>query len=309
MRLRWFPVLLPAALMAAAGTPVTYHRDVVPVLQKRCQGCHRPGEAAPLSLLSYQEARPWAKAMREAVLTRKMPPWFADPRYGKFSNDRSLPQSEIDTLVRWADAGAPEGDRKHAPKPLEFADGWAIPKPDAVFEMPNEFAVPAAGTIEYQYIVIPTGFTEDKWVQIAEARPGNRAVVHHIIAFVREPGSKWLKDAKPGIPFVPERRRSREGNLEGGENRDDSAASVELLTGFATGMNPMILRPGLAKLIKAGSDLVFQMHYTANGKTHTDRSRVGLVFAQQPPAERLFTSNATNSKFVIPRRVRSRGQV
>src|ERR1039457_843929 len=138
-----------------------------------------------------------------AVITRKMPPWPADPHFGKFSNDRSLSREEIDTLVAWADGGAREGDPSEAPKPAQFVDGWGIHKPDAVFEMPNEFAVPASGTIDYQYIVIPSGFTEDKWVQEIEARPGNRQLVHHIIAFIRPPGSKWLKDAQPGIPFVP----------------------------------------------------------------------------------------------------------
>ena len=134
-------------------------------MQNRCQECHRPGEAAPMSFLTYKEVRPWAKAIREAVITRKMPPWPADPHFGKFSNDRSLSRDEIDTLVAWADGGAREGDPAQAPKPAQFVDGWGIHTPDAVFEMPNEFAVPASGTIDYQYIVIPSGFTEDKWVQ------------------------------------------------------------------------------------------------------------------------------------------------
>ncbi len=132
-----------------------------------------------------------------------MPPWFADPHYGKFSNDRTLSQAAIDTLVSWADTGAKAGDPKDGPQPIAFVEGWRIPKPDAVLEMPRPFSVPASGTIDYQYIVIPTHFTEDKYVQIAEARPGNPALVHHIIAFIREPGNAWLKDAEPGVPFVP----------------------------------------------------------------------------------------------------------
>ena len=163
------------------------------------------------------------QAIREAVLTRKMPPWFADPHYGKFSNDRSLTKGEIDTLVSWVDAGAREGDSKDAPPPVEWVDGWSIGKPDAVFEMPHDFDVPAAGTIEYQYIVIPSGFTKDTWVQAAEARPGNRRLVHHIIAFVRSPGSEWLKDAKPGIPFVPVEKK------EEGERRRGEATKPRLL--------------------------------------------------------------------------------
>jgi hypothetical protein len=209
MRPLLLTLLMGAVALAAkdtAGT-VTFHRDVLPVLQHNCQGCHRPGEAAPMSLLTYKETRPWAKAMREAVLLKKMPPWFADPHVGKFANDRSLAQKDIDTLVKWADSGAPEGDPNDAPKPVAFLDGWNIGTPDLVVEMPSEIDVPAKGTIEYTYYVMPTGFTEDKWVRMSEVRPGNRRVVHHVIAFVREPGSNWLKEAKPGVPYVPMSRR------------------------------------------------------------------------------------------------------
>ncbi len=180
------------SLVNAATIPSqpTFYRNVLPVMQNRCQECHRPGEAAPMSFLTYQEVRPWAKAIREAVITRKMPPWPADPHFGKFSNDRSLSRAEIDDTLGgfWADGGSREGDPAQAPKPAQFAEGWGIHTPDAVFEMPNEFAVPASGTIDYQYIVIPSGFTEDKWVREIEVRPGNRKLVHHIIAFVRPPG-------------------------------------------------------------------------------------------------------------------------
>jgi len=294
-----------AALVShAASVPsqITFNKDVLSILQKRCQGCHRPGEVAPMSLLTYRDARPWAKAIREAVLTRKMPPWFADPHYGKFSNDRSLTNNEIATLVSWVDGGAREGDPKDAPSPIEWVDGWSIGKPDAVFEMPRDFDVPAAGTVEYQYIVIPSGFTRDTWVQAAEARPGNRQLVHHIIAFVRPPGSEWLKDAKPGVPFVPVEKKAEGGKKkeEQKEESDEAAGSPELLIGFAPGLVPMMLRPGQAKMVTAGSDFVFQMHYTATGKAGTDRSRIGVIFAKEPPGERVFTANALNSKFVIP---------
>jgi len=300
------PVLIgacAAAVSFAASAPsqITFTKDVLPIMQKRCQNCHRPGEVAPMSFLTYNEVRPWAKAIREAVLTKKMPPWFADPHYGKFSNDRSLAKDEIDTLVSWVDGGVREGDPKDAPAPVAWVDGWSIGKPDAVFEMPHDFDVPAAGTIEYQYIVIPSGFTKDTWVQAAEARPGNRKLVHHIIAFVRPPGSKWLSEAKPGVPFVPEAKKDDEKKKKkNDEDRDDSAASPELLIGFAPGLVPMTLPSSQAKLVKAGSDFVFQLHYTATGKAGTDRSRIGVIFAKETPKERVFTSNATNSKFVIP---------
>jgi hypothetical protein len=287
---------------ASVSSQITFNKDVLTIMQKRCQGCHRPGEVAPMPFLTYGEVRPWAKAIREAVLTRKMPPWFADPHFGKFSNDRSLTKGEIDTLVSWVDAGAREGDAKDVPPPVKWVDGWSIGKPDAVFEMPHDFDVPAAGTIEYQYIVIPSGFKKDTWVQAAEARPGNPRLVHHIIAFVRAPGSEWLKDAKPGMPFVPVEKKE-EGDKkkkEQKEESDEAATTPELLIGFAPGLVPMTLPPGQAKMVKAGSDFVFQMHYTATGKAGTDRSRIGVIFAKEPPRERVFTANATNSKFVIP---------
>ncbi|MBZ5595938.1 MAG: thiol-disulfide isomerase [Acidobacteriia bacterium] len=300
------PVLVgacAAVLSYAASAPsqTTFTKDVLPIMQKRCQTCHRPGEVAPMSFLTYSEVRPWAKAIREAVLTRKMPPWFADPHYGKFENDRSLAKDEIDTVVSWVDGGAREGDSKDAPKPVAWVDGWSIGKPDQVFEMPHDFDVPAAGTIEYQYIVIPSGFTKDTWVQAAEARPGNRKLVHHIIAFVRPPGSKWLSEAKPGVPFVPPAKKDDEKKKKNNdEEQDDSAATPELLIGFAPGLVPMTLPSTQAKLVKAGSDFVFQMHYTATGNAGTDRSRIGVIYAKEAPKERVFTSNATNSKFVIP---------
>ena len=279
--------------VTAADLPsVTFTKDVAPVLQKHCQGCHRPGEAAPFSLLSYEQARPWAKAMKEAVRLKKMPPWFADPHYGDFSNDRSLSEKEIETIAAWAEAGAPQGDRKDLPVAVNFVEGWSIPKPDVVFEFPQAYQIPATGTIEYQKVVVPTGFTKDKWVQFAEARPDDRARVHHMIAFVREPGSRWLKDAKPGVFFVAPKPKEND--------TDTSALPSDFLVGYAPGQPPEILEPGQAKLIKAGSDLVLEIHYTTNGRASEDRSRFGLVFAKQPPKERVLTLSATNGKFKIP---------
>lgn len=279
------------AVTLLAGTPaaseVTFHRDVLPVLQKNCQGCHRAGEAAPMSFGSYQETRPWAKAIKESVLGRRMPPWYADPHVGKFLNARVLTAADRETLVRWADTGAVAGDEKEAPPRVQWAEGWSIGQPDIVIEMPEAYAVPASGTVEYTYFIVPTGFQEDTWVQAAEARPGQRPVVHHIIAFVREPGSKWMRDYPVGKGFVP----NKKGNGEGGG---------EFLTGFAPGAVPEILSEGQAKLIKAGSDIVFQMHYTANGKAAADRSRLGLVVAKGPVKQRVLTLAAQNRKFAIP---------
>src|SRR6202162_2185750 len=250
------------ALAAKAPAPVTFYKDALPVLQKNCQECHRPGESGPMSFLSYETTRPWAKAIKTAVLTKKMPPWFADPHFGKFSNDRSLTQADIDTLVSWADTGAPAGNQKDAPKSIEWVEGWRIGKPDQVISMPAAFSIPASGTVDYQYIVIPTGFTEDKYVQLVEARPGNPKLVHHIIAFVREPGNPWMKDAKPGVPYVP---KEPELSPEDQKKQEEAEAKLpgipfpgDFLVGYAPGTVPTILKPSQAKLIKAGSDLVLQ---------------------------------------------------
>ena len=240
-----------------------------------------------MALISYKDARPWAKAMKQAVLSRKMPPWFADPHVGTFTNDRRMSESEIGTLSAWADAGAPEGRAKDAPPPLTFAEGWTIGKPEAVYEMPEDADVPASGTIEYTYFIVPTGFTEDKWVQLAESRPGNRSLVHHIIVFARDPGSKWFRQYPVGKGFIP----NKGGGGEGGG---------QFITGFAPGSPPEALRAGQGKLIKAGSDLVFQMHYTSNGKPGRDRSKVGLIFAKEQPTQRVLTLSAANGKFAIP---------
>jgi hypothetical protein len=282
------------ACSLAAASSVTFSKDVAPILEKNCQGCHRPGEAAPFSLLTYEQARPWARAMKEAVRLKKMPPWFADPHYGKFSNDQSMTPKDVDTIAAWADAGAPEGDRKDLPPARNFVEGWAIPKPDIVFQPPMAFEIPATGTIEYQKIIVPSGFTEDKWVQFAEARPGDRAHIHHMILFIREPESHWLSGAKPGVFFVAPKPT-------GNEAVDTSSLPSDFLVGYAPGQPAEMLKPGQAKLIKAGSDLVLEIHYTTNGKAATDHgSKFGLVFAKEPPKERVLTLSATNGTFKIP---------
>jgi hypothetical protein len=299
--------ILGSVTLAKAETgsnSITFYKDVLPILQKNCQTCHRPGEVAPASFLTYESTRPWAKAIKTAVLTKKMPPWFADPHYGKFSNDRSLAEPDIHTLVSWVDAGAPAGDPKDAPAPVDWVEGWRIGKPDVVISMPIEYNIPASGTIDYQYIVIPTGFTEDKYVQLAEARPGNPKLVHHIIAFVREPGNPWLKDAKPGIPYVPHDPDRTPEDQKKQEEAEAKLPSIpfpgDWLVDYAPGTVAEVIKPGRAKLIKAGSDLVLQMHYTADGTAGTDISKIGLVFSKTPPRERMLTVNTANVTFSIP---------
>ncbi len=272
----------------------TFARDVAPVLQRNCQTCHRPGEAAPFSLLTYEQARPWAKAIKEAVLQKKMPPWFADPRFGKFSNNASLSQSDIHTLVAWVDAGAPPGDSKDVPAPRNFVEGWTIPKPDVIFQLPKPFPVPATGVMEYQYVIIPTGFTKDTWIQHVQAAPTNYRVVHHIVAYVRTPGSNYFKD----MP-VNEFFEAPPAKKDGVEPAKDDVPS-DWLTGYAPGQPPDMFKPGQAKLIPAGSDIVFEIHYMPNGKATTDQSRLGLVLAKEPPVERAMTLSAVNLSFQIP---------
>jgi hypothetical protein len=287
---KFFFLLLSGSAFAAGPT---FYRDVLPILQKRCQECHRPGEVAPMAFLTYRQTRPWAKAIREAVLLKKMPPWFAEPGYGPFSNDRSLSQPEIDTLVGWADSGAREGNIKDRPPSHPWVNGWNIATPDTVLEMPRPFPIPASGELPYQYIVLPGGFTEDKWVEAAEMRPGNRSVVHHAVVYIREPGSTWLREAKPGVPYVPPGQTPRERLVAG-------ITTSEILLVYSPGNVPEQWPPGLAKLIKAGSDLVLETHYTPNGHATVDRSKLGMVFARSAPSRRVMTLQMGNDHFVIP---------
>lgn len=285
----------------------TFYKDVLPILQNNCQSCHRAGEVAPMSLMTYEDARPWAIAIKMAILTKKMPPWYADPQYGHFSNERTLTPQQIKTLVTWVDGGAQPGDPKDKPAPVKFVDGWNIGTPDRVIEMPTAYNVPAEGTVDYQYMVISGGFKEDTWVQAAEVRPGNRAVVHHVIAFIRPPDSKWMKDAKPGEFFVPkkpekdEKQESKDEKQESSDrpNQRRRGDIGELLVGYAPGLQPLELTDQ-AKLIKAGSDIVLQLHYTANGTPGSDKTRIGLIYAKQPPKLRNVMLAASNAGFKIP---------
>ena len=299
-------LLVTSALEAASTAPgITFYKDVLPVLQKRCQECHRPGEAAPMSLLTYKDARPWAKAIRQAVISKKMPPWFADAHFGKFSNDRSLTQAEIDTVTAWVDGGAKEGDPKLAQANPTFAEGWAMGKPDVVIEMPTAFKVPASGTIDYTYIVVPTGFTEDKWVEKVEVRPGDnsRGVVHHIVLLNRPPSSGFMKGISRGVAFTPPHNKEPANRpVDNGKGSFFGLGTdgSEMVSVYVPGGMPYETRPGQARLIKAGSDLIFQIHYTANGTETLDRSRVGIVFAKQPPKERVVNTFIMNNHLHIP---------
>jgi hypothetical protein len=297
----WIAFMGTIAATAAATPPgTTFHRDVVPILQKRCQGCHRSGEAAPMPLLTYAEARPWARAIKEAVRSRRMPPWFADPAVGRFGNDRSLSPEEIATISRWVDSGAPEGAPKDAPPPLKFVDGWNIGEPDVVFEMPESYEVPARGTVDYTYIIIPTNFAEDRWVQKVEVRPGARAVVHHVAVWLRTRESKWFREYPVGKLFVPKPRAGATRRDSEGDRLREGSMLDDWLGGYSPGNIPRTLPPGSAMLLPKGADIVVSLHYTTNGKKAVDRSRIGIVFAREAPKKRVVTLDARNENLVIP---------
>jgi peroxiredoxin len=255
---------------------VTYSKQVARVLQQRCVSCHRPGAIAPFALDSYENASGWAESIREVLHDRRMPPWDADPRYGTFSNDPCMTDAEKKLLDDWVANGVPEGDPKDLPAPVKFEQGWHIPKPDLVLSMSKPYQVQATGTVPYQYFAIDPGFTEDKWIQASEVRPGNPAVVHHVVVIVQPPGA----------PSPSER----------GGIGDPVAVGVP-------GMWPMVFPEGVARFVPAGSKLVFQMHYTPNGTAQTDQTRVGLVFADPKNVRQSLKADmAINFKFRIPPR-------
>jgi hypothetical protein len=294
------PMLLAGAL-GAAEPQVTFSRDVAPILYKHCATCHRKGEIAPMSLLTYEEARPWAKSIRDKVGEGAMPPWHADPAHGRFKNDRRLSPQEKDVLVRWAAGGAAKGDPKDLPPLPRFAEGWTIGEPDAVVSPPAAFSIPDDGQVPYQYFEVPTGFTEDRWIQAIEVRPGNRAVVHHVLVFCREPNPEPRELAfRTLIPDVAAAAAPAPAPDPSARPTVTPGRRGSLLATTAPGMNATVFPKGAAMLVKAGSVLTFQMHYTTNGEATSDRSSIGFVFAKQAPEVEVRASAFTNGRLVIP---------
>ena len=267
-------LVLPGAAQAAGpDTAVTFTKDVAPIFYKSCAECHRPTMFAPMSLLTYDAARPYARSIKQKVAARQMPPWGADPAHGTFKNDPRLTQAEIDTIVAWVDAGAPRGDDKDLPPVPQFVDGWTIGKPDAIFTMEEEFAIPATGTIPYKYFKVPTGLTEDKWIQAIEIKPGARAHVHHVIAYTQPAGQ----------PLNP-------GGALGPTN----------IGGVTPNKPGLVFEPGIARRLRGNQDIVLQLHYTTNGTATIDRTTVGIIYAKQPPTKLAAGGMALNPRFVIP---------
>ncbi|HET9528808.1 MAG TPA: hypothetical protein VFQ92_00535, partial [Blastocatellia bacterium] len=322
-----FSLLLAFALIARPGSAndgknslkgVTFSKEVAPIIYKNCVECHRAGEIAPMSLVTYKEARPWARSIKEKVLIREMPPWSADPHYGKFANDARLSQQEIDTIVAWVDQGAKEGNPKDLPPAPSFKDGWKLGKPDIVLEMTEEYRLEPAGADEYINFTIPTSFKEDVWVQAAEIHPGNKRVVHHVIAFIQSP--EIVAQAK-----AVERMRTsqsifyQEGTLirtrmdapvhdngcagpNGGFARGSGQEGLGFPLCFYTpGKDVDVWPEGTAKLIPAGSNIVIQMHYSkTTGKPERDRTSVGLFLAKKPPEKMMTSFGVINHYFKIP---------
>ena len=269
--------LIGRAQATQDDSPVTYASQVARIFQNRCESCHREGEIGPFAMSSYDEVVGWAPMIGEVVREGRMPPWHASPKYGQFANDSRLSDLERQQILTWVEHGAPLGDASELPTPRTYTVGWQIPQPDQIVPMSDtSFIVPASGEVEYQYFLADPKFTEDKWVQACECRPGNRGVVHHIIVFIVPPGE--------------EPKRMAEGT-----------ATRHLLAGTAPGNPPTVYPAGMAKLLKAGSRLLFQMHYTSNGREQEDRSSIGLIFADPASVTReVRTDLAINPFFEVP---------
>jgi hypothetical protein len=289
----------------------TFSKDVAPILYKNCSTCHRPGEIAPMSLLTYKDARPWARSIREAVSRGVMPPWHADPAHGEFANDRRLSDDDRNVILRWVDGGAAEGDPADLPRRPTFVDGWQIGEPDAVVSMTEDYPIPAGGTVEYKYFTVATSFAEDKWIQAIESRPGNRRVVHHVIVFARDPKPAPRPAAEQGNKPAPTFMFAE--GMDEPENPDaesrkkaplnDRPAPKQLgayLGGFAPGQFVRVYAPGTAIRLPAGAVVTFQMHYTTNGEPTTDRTKIGFIFAKEPPTKEVKVTALMNHNFTIP---------
>ncbi len=291
-------------VLAQSGQSPTFARDVLPILQQNCQECHRPGAIAPMSFLTYGETRPYARAIARAVVTKAMPPWFADPTVGHFKNAKMLTDEQISTLSAWAEQGAREGDANDAPPPVAFQDGWTIGKPDIVVKYPHPIQIPATGVIEQSNLLVYAHFDRDMWVQAAQVMPGNPKVVHHMKAWIRPPGSSWMKNAPEGELYNPPRG---EVGAVGNDLENVAASSpVKPVQDILAKYNPGVEGQeftvgGAAKFIAAGSDIVFEAHYTTDGQPETDQSMVGIVLAKNPPEQRHLTTTAISvRRFEIP---------
>ncbi len=281
---------------------VTYTKHVAALMQEHCVACHRPGQIGPFSLTEYEEVAGWGAMMKEVVSEGRMPPWSANPQFGHFANDARLRDAEKQLIYAWVDNGCPQGDLADLPAPRNWTDGWQIAQPHQVVWMEKPFTVPAEGVVDYQNFVVDPGWTEDKWIQAAEVRPGNRAVVHHIIANAIPPGAsrqtRQVIDAEgpePQQSAQPKPARAGRAGVDDGELRGIK------LTAYVPGRLANTNKPGVAMFVPAGSKIAFQTHYTPNGTQQDDKSYIGLVFADpQTVKKRVHGGRAGNSALVIP---------
>src|SRR5262249_25440226 len=309
-------VAAPAAFVSRTNeaASVTFTKDVAPIVFNKCATCHRAGEVAPMPLTSYKEVRPWSKAIKEAVIQRSMPPWFADPHTStlKFSNDRRLSKQEIDTIVAWGDAGSPKGDDKDLPPLPDFAPGWTVGKPDLIIEMPIDFQIPAEGELPMQNFYVPVPFNDERWVEKVELRPGNPAVVHHSIANVvklpegtRIVNGRAVKDDGTAAAQLNRQDVRETGAVNEGGTREVflsqdsfSRAGAFKLVGQAPGKGFESHYPGTAKRIPPGTYIQFNMHYQVSGRPEKDRSMLGLWFAKRPVTHEVLTKGVTDTLFI-----------
>ena len=291
----WRLLLLATPLLAETTWAKTTWKEVQPILERRCVQCHQKGEVAPMAFTSYAETRPFAKAIRQAVARQSMPPWHAAPGAHSFRNDRSLTAAETATLAAWVDAGAPRGSAPDSPAPASGPRRWKLGQPDRVVQVPG-FAVPASGQLPYSFHIIPLNLKEDTWLRAAEFRIDQRQVVHHINAFIRPPGSSYLAGVPVNEVFTPTpaQRSKRHAHERVFDRR-------QLVLGYEPGYEPMPWLEDGAKLIPAGSDLVFEMHYNPGGAPAVDRSEFALYFAPAAPRHRVVAIDTLRDlDFVIP---------
>lgn len=326
-------VVSPASAQQAAPT---YSKDVAPILFANCTSCHRPGEIAPMSLMTYKEARPWARAIAAKVADGTMPPWHADPQYGSFANTRRLSDAQKAIIAKWSAAGAPEGNVADLPPAPVYTDGWNI-QPDVVLSMQEDYPIPATGEVPYQYLEVPANFAEDRYIQAWEIRPGDRQAVHHLLLSTRPPQAEVEQMMKrqqqmmlqrmfgkppanaaaaaprPAPPFsfaccveIPAgqsggRPLPPEQRKPLGPNyRPRPAGTGPTMGGYSPGGSIRVFPEGMAMRIPKGHSLVFQMHYTTYGKATTDRTKIGLKFAKTPPKTVLNTMALINASLSIP---------
>jgi mono/diheme cytochrome c family protein len=271
-------ILLPALASSSSAATPTFTKDVAPILYASCVGCHRPGEVAPMSLVSYQDVRPWAKAIRAKVVAREMPPWGADPRFGTWKDDRSLSADQIDTIAKWVEAGAPKGSDADLPAAPTFAGGWSHGDPDVVIEMPVDFQIPAEGEVPVIDFFVKAPIDRDVYVKALEVRPGTAGVVHHAGLYVIDklPDGTRLDNGR----IVDASGKSLSRNQVARANGGTSTQEIQKLLSYVPGRGYEEYQGDAGQLIKAGSYIDFYMHYTPSGEPKHDRSKLGLYFAK-----------------------------